>query len=340
MSVTRLTIWKTYYNGENIMNISQNAVSSLKNGGNSVKPELNFFYWLKKHRCLYIMLIPGILYFIIFRYIPMSGLLIAFENYSFTKGVFGSEWVGLKHFHSFFSYPECWKIIRNTLLLNFYNILFAFPASIVFAVLLNEVRKGMFKSFVQTISYLPHFISTVIVVGMFYNFLSPSSGLINLFLKNVLGLEPVNFLMEPGWFRTIYNGINIWQETGWNAIIYMAALTSIDITLYEAAYIDGAGRLKQFLYVSLPGMLSTIVVMFIMRIGYILEVGFESVLLLYNPSIYETADVISTYIYRRGIIDSDYSFTTAVGLFQSIIGLILIVIANKLAKKYSETSLW
>lgn len=295
---------------------------------------------LIKHKYLYIMLIPGVLYFIIFRYVPMTGILMAFERYSFTKGIFGSEWVGLKHFIEFFNYPDSAKVIRNTILLNLYNILFAFPASILFAAMVNELRESIFKKSVQTISYLPHFISTVIVVGMFYNFLSPSSGLINIILSHVFGIEPISFITQPGWFRTIYNGINIWQETGWNAIIFLAALTSIDSTQYEAAHVDGAGRLKQFLYVSLPGIMPTIAVMLILRVGFILEVGFESVLLLYNPSIYETADVISTYMYRRGIVDSDYSFATAVGLFQALIGLVLIMITNKLSKKFSETSLW
>ena len=305
-----------------------------------INSRYSVFFWLKKYKFLYLMLIPGIIYFIIFRYLPIFGLVIAFKNFNFTKGIFGSEWVGLKHFISFFNYPESWRLIRNTFLLNLYNIIFAFPIAIIFAVLLNEVRESAYKKLVQTVSYLPHFISTVVVVGIFYNFLSPSTGLINIILKDVFGVEPIAFLLQTRWFRTIYNTINIWQETGWNAIIYLAALIGIDPALYESAYMDGAGRFKQFLYISLPCITSTIVIMLVLRIGIIMEVGFESVMLLHSPATYEVSDIIPTYVYRRGIIDSDYSFTTAIGMFQSIIGLVLMLLSNKLAKKLTNSGLW
>ncbi len=296
-------------------------------------------YALRKHKYLYLMLLPGILYFVIFCYVPMGGIVMAFENFNYKAGIFGSEWIGLKHFKSFFSYMYCWRLIRNTLLLNLTNFAWSFPVTILFALLVNELRDGGLKKTITTISYMPHFVSTVIVVSMFFNFLTPNSGIVNLAIR-ALGGETVNFLTDPKWFRTVYNTIGIWQETGWSAVIYIAALSGIDQSLYEAAYMDGAGKIRQCLHVSLPGIAPTIVVMMIMTLGGILASSTDRVLLLYNSNVYETADVIGTYIYRRGLVDNDYSYSTAVGLFQSLIGLIMMIGANQAAKKINGNGIF
>jgi putative aldouronate transport system permease protein len=290
---------------------------------------------------LYAMLLPCLIYYAIFKFWPMYGLLIAFEKYSIVKGVFGSDWVGLKHFADFFRLPDSWTIIRNTLLLNVYSLAFAFPAPIVLALLLNELRSLVFKRLVQTVSYMPHFISTVVIVGMVVNFLSPSTGIVNLLAVKLFGLaEPIFFMSKAEWFRTIYIGSGIWSSIGWGSIIYLAALAGIDPTLHEAAKMDGAGRFQRILHINLPGIMPIVSIMLILAVGDIMEVGVQKIILMYNPLIYDTADVISTYVYRRGLIDVDYSFATAVGLFQSVIGLIMVVSANKLSRRFSETSLW
>lgn len=231
-----------------------------------------------------------------------------------------------------------WRLIRNTLLLNVYDLIFGFPVSIILALLLNEIRKMMFKRFVQTISYLPHFISIVVVAGMMFDFLS-RDGLINQLL-GFIGVEPIDFLKEAGWFRFIFVSSGIWQGVGWGSIIYLAAIANIDPTLYEAAKIDGASLWKQIFHITIPGIMPTIVIMLILNMGHLLSVGSEKVLLLYNPLTYETADVISTYVYRKGVLEASYSFTTAVGLFNSVISLILIVSANAVSKRVSENKLW
>lgn len=296
-------------------------------------------YALKKHKYLYLMLLPGIIYFIVFCYVPMGGIAMAFQDFKFKAGIFGSPWVGLKHFETFFNYMYCWRLIRNTLLLNLTNFCWSFPITILFALLVNEVREGKFKKSITTISYMPHFVSSVIVVSMFFNFLTPNTGIVNLVVR-ALGGDTVNFLTDPKWFRTVYNTIGIWQETGWSAVIYIAALSGIDQSLYEAAHMDGAGKIRQCIHISLPGIAPTIVVMMIMTLGGILSSGTERILLLYNTNVYETADVIGTYIYRRGLIDNDYSFSTAVGLFQSLIGLIMMIGANKAAKRINGSGIF
>lgn len=293
----------------------------------------------KKSKYLYLMFLPVILYYLIFCYAPMFGIVIAFKDYNAFKGFAASPWVGFKHFQSFFSSPYFWRLLRNTFLISFYGLIFGFPAPIILALLLNELKDGWFKKITQTISYLPHFVSAVIIVGMFVNFLSPSTGLINNIIE-MLGGERKYFLNDPKYFRSLYTILGIWTGVGWGSIIYLAALTNIDPELYEACIIDGGGRLRQTWHITLPGIANTIIIMLIMRIGNLLSVGYERIILMYTPATYETADVISTYVYRRGLVDADYSFSTAVGLFNSVVGFIFIYAANAVARRYSETSLW
>jgi putative aldouronate transport system permease protein len=294
----------------------------------------------RKHKALYLLMLPGILYYIIFKYVPMYGVIIAFQDYSMGRGVWGSKFVGMKHFIEFFvNTPDSWKLIRNTMLLNLYDLVFHFPAPIVLAILFNELKHKYFKRFVQTISYMPHFLSTVIIAGILVIFLSPTTGIINFFLK-WLGTEPIMFLGIPEWFRSIYVGSEVWQKLGWGTILYLAAIAGVDPSLYEAAKMDGANRFQQIRHITFVGMIPVMVILFVLNLGHFMEIGFQKIILLYNPLNYETSDVINTFVYRRGILDADFSFASAVGLFQSAIGLVLVVFANRIARKYSETSLW
>ncbi|HHV58747.1 MAG TPA: sugar ABC transporter permease [Clostridiaceae bacterium] len=269
----------------------------------------------------------------------MFGIIISFKNYNLYKGILNSPWVGLKYYRMFFENPDSFNIIRNTILLGVYRLFWGFPAPIIFALVLNEVRNNTFKRVVQTISYLPHFISTVIIAGMVLQFTSPRNGFINVLLKNI-GLQPINFMVLPQWFRTIYIGSGIWQDIGWSAIIYLAALTSINPELYEAATVDGANKWDKIWNVTLPGIAPTIITLFILNTGKVLDIGFEKVFLLYNPAIYRTADVISTYVYRIGLQNRNFSYATAINMSQSIVSLILVTSTNYLSKRLSETSLW
>lgn len=294
---------------------------------------------LYKSRMLYLLFTPVLMYFLVFRYLPMFGLVIAFQDYSISKGIPGSVFVGLKHFREFFSSEYTWRIVRNTLMINVYGILFGFPAPIILALMFNEVRRPGFKRITQSISYLPHFISTVVTVAIFMKFVSYGDGVVNNLIE-ALGGERIFFLSKPQYFRSLYTAMGIWKGIGWGTIIYLAALAGVDQELYEACYMDGGGRFRQMWHITLPGISNTIAILLILNLGGMLEVGFESILLMYNPKLYETADVISTYVYRRGVLSNEYSFSTAVGLLQSVIGLILITISNSLSKKFSEISLW
>lgn len=297
--------------------------------------------YLAKYWILYALLVPVFVYFIVFKYVPMYGVIIAWKRYNPSMGIWGSRWVGWRHFESFFGSVYFWRILRNTLLLNFYNLLFGFPIPIIFALMLNELRSVPFKRTVQTISYLPHFISTVVVVGMVYDFLNPDRGVITYLLNQVLGLEPRVWLNQPGAFRPIYVTSEIWQRMGWSAIIYIAALSAIDPELYEAATIDGAGTLRKMWSITLAGILPTIVIMFILRIGQLLNIGLEKVILLYNPLTYETGDVIASFVYRRGFQERpNQSFATAVDLFNQGVNLIFLVGANVFSRRLTATSLW
>ncbi|NOU74425.1 ABC transporter permease subunit [Paenibacillus sp. LMG 31458] len=305
-------------------------------------PQRNvMWYMLKKHRALYLLMLPGILYYIIFKYVPMYGVIIAFQDYSIGKGILGSKFVGLKHFIEFFYVnPDSWKLIRNTVMLNVYDLLFHFPAPIILAILFHELKNKTFKRIVQSISYMPHFLSTVVIAGILVTFLSPQTGIINFILVKMFGMEPILFLGLPNWFRTIYVSSEVWQKIGWGTILYLAAIAGIDPTLYEAAKMDGANRYHQMRHITFVGMVPVMIILFVLTLGHFMETGFQKILLLYNSMNYETSDVINTFVYRRGILDADFSFATAVGLFQSVIGLILVIAANRIARKYSETSLW
>lgn len=292
----------------------------------------------RRNKYVYLMAFPVIVYFIIFSYWPMYGVIIAFKEYSPGKGIFGSPWVGLENFKAFFDSYYAGRLIRNTLLINIYDLLWGFPAPIILALLINEVNNQLFKRTIQTISYLPHFISLVVVCGIIIDF-TASDGLINSILS-YFGVEPSNLLMRPELFRTIYIASGIWQGVGWGSIIYLAALSNIDPNLYEAAIIDGAGRWKQTIYITLPGIAPTIIILLILRIGSMMSVGYEKIILLYNPTTYETADVISSFVYRKGLQQSDYSYSTAVGLFNSIVNFVLLVISNRVSRKISDTSVW
>lgn len=291
-----------------------------------------------KNKYVYLMLLPVLAYFVIFNYGPMYGAIIAFKNFSPAKGILGSPWAGFSHFNRFFHSYYFWRLLRNTILLNVYDIIFGFPAPIILALLINELKNQIYKRTVQTISYLPHFISIVVVAGIILEFTS-RDGLINNILA-MLGLQRIPFMTMPQWFRTIYVGSNIWQGVGWNSIIYLAALSNIDPQLYEAAKIDGAGRWQQIIHVTLPGILPTIVIMLILRCGSIMSADFQKIILIYNPTIYDTADVISTFVYRQGILMMDYSYSAAVGLFNSVINFALVLTVNKISKILTENSLW
>ncbi len=293
---------------------------------------------LKKNPYIYLLLLPVIAYYLIFMYQPMYGAQIAFKQYSPGKGIWQSSWVGFQHFTNFFNSYYFIRLLRNTLLLNVYNLAFGFPAPIILALLINEVKNSMFKRTVQTVTYLPHFISIVVICGIIVDF-SSKDGLINTILAG-FGVHSIPFLTEPSWFRTIYISSGIWQEIGWGSIIYLSALASIDPQLYEACMVDGAGRFKQLWHVTLPGIVPTIIIMFILRMGRMMNVGADKVLLLYNPVTYETADVISTFVYRKGMLESNFSYSTAVGLFNSVINFSLLIGMNRLSRKFSETSLW
>ncbi len=292
----------------------------------------------KKNKWLILMALPVVAWYILFHYVPMYGVIIAFKEFSPVKGILGSNWVGLRHFQDFFSSIYAWRVIRNTLLINFYQLVFGFPAPIILALLLNEIRSKHFKKMVQTVTYLPHFVSTVVICGMIIDFFA-RNGLINDIIAAFGGSRTI-FLLQPEWFRTIYVSTGIWQGVGWGSIIYLAALAGIDTELYEAVTIDGAGRWKQFLHITLPGIAPTIVILLIMNIGRMMSEGYEKVILLYNPNTYETADLISSFVYRRGLVDANYSFSAAVGLFNSLVNLILLAIANYISRKVNETSLW
>lgn len=313
---------------------------------NMIKAEVSpFKMWfkvvkkdLKKNHVLYLLVLPVIAYYAIFHYGPIYGVIIAFKRFSPGLGIWGSPWVGFKYFEEFFRSYYCWRIVRNTILINVYELIFSFPAPIILALMLNEVRHQKFKRTVQSISYLPHFISTVVICGMIRDFLA-TDGVINNIIVALGGIASP-LLSNPKMFRTIYISTGIWSGVGWASIIYLAALSKIDPELYEAGAIDGIGRFKQMIYITIPCIMPTIVLLLILQIGGMMNVGFEKVYLLYNPRTYETADVISTFVYRRGLLENNYSYGTAVSLFNSTVNFLLVVLANKIARTVSDYSLW
>lgn len=292
----------------------------------------------RQNKLLYWLILPSLIFIFIFNYIPMGGLIIAFQDYSFTRGIWGSEWIGFENFTDFFSGMYFGRTLGNTLALSGLDLLFNFPAAIILALMLNEVRSARFKRTIQTVSYMPHFISMVVAAGLIKEFCD-SSGVISS-LAVQLGGKPQSYISQPQYFRSIFTISEIWKSVGFNSIVYLAALSGISEELYEAARIDGAGRWRQLFHVTFPGLLPTVIIMLILRCGAIMNVNFEKVLLLYSPSTYATADIISTYVYRMGIIKQKIGFSTAVGLFNSVISLILVLGVNKLSKMYTETSMF
>ena len=293
---------------------------------------------LVKHRYVYLMVLPVVLYYALFHYVPMGGAVIAFQDYNPAKGFAGSRWIGWENFHDFLLGHYAWRLIRNTLLLNVYQIVFGFPAPIILALLINEMKNGMFKKSMQTISYMPHFISIVVVCGMLVDF-SRTDGFFNDVIV-ALGGERTSLLARAELFRTIFTASGVWQGVGWGSIIYLATLSTVDPNLQEAAVIDGASRVQRMIHISFNAIVPVIVIQLIMRVGNIMTQGFEKVILLYSPLTYETADVISSYVYRRGLVQMDYSFGAAVGIFNSIVNLAVLWAANSLARRMSSESLW
>lgn len=293
---------------------------------------------LRRDWQLYSLAVLPLLFFAVFRYLPMIGNVIAFRRYEPGGALFGQEWVGLHYFQMFLADPTFWQVFTNTLILGAFTLLFTFPLPIVLALLLNEVRTRFLKRFVQTVSYLPHFLSIVVVAAILFQTLS-ADGIANQALK-ALGHAPIEFLQQPGWFRPIYVGSEVWQTVGWGTILYLAALTTIDPDLYEAARVDGASRWRQTWHVTLPGLRPTMMVLLTLNTGTFMAIGFEKILLLYNPLTYPTADVISTYLYRVGVVSGAFSYAAAIGLFESVIGLVLVFSTNFLSRRAMGVSLW
>ncbi|WDF05962.1 ABC transporter permease [Shouchella hunanensis] len=288
---------------------------------------------------LYLLLAPTLFYFLVFKYYPMYGLQIAFKDYLPSLGIWGSEWVGWDHFVRFFQSYQFWEIIENTLVLSLYELAVGFPLPIILALMLNMLISTKYRRFIQTIVYAPHFISVVVLVGILFVFLSPSSGLINHFIV-LFGGEPINFMASPEWFKTLYVFSGVWQGTGFAAIIYLAALAGVDPSLHEAAVMDGASKLKRVLHIDIPAIMPVSIIMLILALGNLMNLGFEKALLMQTPLNKESSNIIATYVYEVGIQQAQYSFGTAVGLFNSVINLILLVTVNQIARKVSENSLW
>jgi len=294
---------------------------------------------IRKDWDLYVALIPGLAFILLFKYTPMYGIVIAFKDFNIFEGMAASPWVGLRHFEKLLVNENFWQVFQNTLIISVYKIVFLFPLPIIVAILLNELRHMIFKRSIQTIIYLPHFLSWVIVSGLFIDILSTNGGIVNRMIV-ALGGEPIRFFLDSDIFRSVLISSAGWKEVGWSTIVYLAALTSIDPQLYEAAKIDGASKWQQVLHITLPGLVPIILLMFILRLGNILEAGTEQILVMYNPSVYNVSDVIGTYVYRIGLGDQDYSFSTAVGLFDSVIAFVLIISGNALSRKYLQRGIW
>lgn len=305
---------------------------------------MRWHQYFKNNWILYVMLIPGLLFLIIYKFLPLYGITIAFKDYNIFLGsnpidaIHLSPWVGWKHFETLFANEDFYRVLGNTLIINFYKIIFLFPIPILASIMLNEIRNHLYKKTVQTLIYIPYFFSWVIVFGIFYSLLG-TYGMLNQVLKN-FGVAPINFFGNKQYFRSVLVFTEGWKEVGWNTVIYLAAISAIDPTLYEAARVDGASRFKQIWHITIPGLLPTIVLMLIMKVGYILDTGFEQILIMYNPMVYEVADVIQTYVYRIGLGQMDFSLSTALGLFNAVVAFILIVGANAVSKKALKRSIW
>jgi len=288
---------------------------------------------------IYAMLLPTIIWFLVFLYKPMYGLQIAFKDYSIFRGVAGSPWIGWDHFETLFNNDQFIRAVRNTITISFYNLLFGFPAPIILALMFNEVMHASYKRTAQTIVYLPHFISSVIIAGIVITAFSPTAGIINIII-GWFGIDPIYFLTQPEWFRPIFVGTGIWQEAGFGSIVFLAAIAGVNPSLYESAVVDGANRWQMMWKITIPSILPTILIMLIIRIGNVMEVSFELVILLYQPSTYETADVVNTWVYRQGLQSGQYDLAAAAGLFNAVVAFVLVMTANTLSRRYSRTSLW
>ncbi|WP_133581415.1 ABC transporter permease [Aureibacillus halotolerans] len=316
------------------MNVSEQEQSLLYR---TWKKSFLYPYW--KNKYLTILLLPTLLFFALFHYGPLYGLQIAFKEYNFFDGIWGSAWVGMQHFERLFEMQSFWEVFRNTIIISFYKFLFGFPAPIIFALLLNELRHAIFKRVVQTISYFPHFVSWVILAGIFTVFLSPSMGPINIVLK-AIGLDPIYFLADTSWFRTVLVSTEVWKDLGWGTIIYLAALSGVNTELYEVAKVDGANRFQRVWHVTLPALVPVITIMMVLSIGKLINDDFDQVFNLYNPAVYSVGDVLSTYTYRQGLVEMQYSFATAVGLFKNLIALVMVLSANWVANRLNNYGLW
>lgn len=296
-------------------------------------------YHLRREWQIYLMLLPTIIWFIVFLYKPMYGLQIAFKDYSIFRGVDGSPWIGWEHFEFLFNNDQFIRAFWNTIILSSLNLLFGFPAPIILALLFNEILHATYKKTAQTIVYLPHFISSVIIAGIVITAFSPSVGIFNTIL-GWFGVDSIYFLTKPEWFRPIFVGTGIWQEAGFGSIVFLAAIAGVNPSLYESAVVDGANRWQMMWKITIPSILPTILIMLIIRIGNVMEVSFELIILLYQPATYSTADVVNTFVYRQGIQSGQYDFAAAAGLFNAVVAFVLVMIANTLSKRYSRTSLW
>ncbi|MDO4292554.1 MAG: ABC transporter permease subunit [Eubacteriales bacterium] len=315
----------------------------MKKGREQLKNTRGKITWrnaIRRDKWLYIFLIPFLLYFVVFKYVPMLGAAMAFQNFKFSTGFWGSEWVGLEHFKRLLTGNSFGMILKNTLLLNIASVIFGFPIPIILAILLNEIRCQKFKKVTQSIMYLPHFMSWVVLGGILIEIFSPSTGIVNMILKNVFGIKPIYFMGSNFWWPVIFVISGIWQGAGWGTIVYLAAITGIDPELYEAAKVDGAGKLRQILHITIPGIAGTIVIMLILRMGSMMDIGFEQVYVMMNPKVREVSEVISTYVYRVGIEGAQYSYTTAIGLFQSAVSCLLVFTTNAIARRINGSGLW
>ena len=300
---------------------------------------INVLMW--KNRYYYLLLLPALLFFLLFKYVPMAGVVLAFKDYSFQGGIFGSEWVGFEHFKRLFSSASFYEILRNTLIISIYKLIFCFPVAIIFALLLNEIKNMKFKKMIQTISYLPYFISWVVLGTIIMELLSPSQGVVN-YLLGLIGIAPIHFLADTRYFRGVLVVTDIWKNVGWDSIIYLSAIAGVDVSQYESASIDGANRWNKAIRITLPSIMPTIVTMFILRMGNIMEGSFDQVFNLYNEIVYSVADTIDTYVYRVGLTDMQYDYTTAVGLFKNVIGFTLVILSNYIVGRIGEgeNKLW
>lgn len=310
----------------------------IKQTRNSIKEGLykNVYY---RQRYLLLLFVPAIVYFIVFHYIPLYGVTIAFKDYHIKKGILGSDWVGFVNFKRLFALESFWQVFKNTIIISFWKFIFGFPAPIIFAVMLNEVQSNILKKPIQTISYLPHFISWVVLGGILTQLLSPSTGPINI-LISYLGCDKIYFLADPKWFRTVLVVSSVWKNIGWGSIVYLAALSGVDQEIYEAAMVDGASRIQRIIRITIPEITPIITIMLILNIGSLINDDFDQVFNLYNSAVYDVGDVMSTYVYRTGLVNFEYSFATAVGLFKNIISVTLVLSTNAICKRLNEYAIW